>query len=227
MTTAARRNRCPNRERTRPPRRDVPSIVLVNTGDGKGKSTAAFGTIMRAVARDWSVGVIQFMKSGKWRVGEEAVARQLGVDWWTHRRRLHLGVRRPRPLGGRSPARHGRRPRRRCRRASTTCSCSTRSPTRSTTGGSRPSRCGRPSGAGRADQRVLHRSQRPTRAGRPRRHGHRDAQGQARLRDRRPGPPRDRLLAMDTSCSDHGDRQVAAPAPSTSRSTSGLRRPTG
>ena len=61
----------------------VESVVLVNTGDGKGKSTAAFGTVMRAVARDWSVGVIQFMKSGKWRVGEEAVARRLGVEWWT------------------------------------------------------------------------------------------------------------------------------------------------
>ncbi len=66
-----------------PPRRKVASIVLVNTGDGKGKSTAAFGTIMRAVAREWSVGVIQFMKSGKWRVGEEAIARRLGVDWCT------------------------------------------------------------------------------------------------------------------------------------------------
>lgn len=70
-------------ERTRPPRRQVDSIVLVNTGDGKGKSTAAFGTLMRAVARDWSVCVVQFMKSGKWRVGEEAIARRLGVDWWT------------------------------------------------------------------------------------------------------------------------------------------------
>lgn len=66
-----------------PPRREVSSIVLVNTGDGKGKSTAAFGTIMRAVARDWSVCVVQFMKSGKWKVGEEAVARRLGVEWWT------------------------------------------------------------------------------------------------------------------------------------------------
>jgi len=73
----------PRHDRPRPERRVVPSIVLVTTGDGKGKSTAAFGTIMRAVARDWSVGVIQFMKSGKWRVGEEAVARKLGVDWWT------------------------------------------------------------------------------------------------------------------------------------------------
>jgi cob(I)alamin adenosyltransferase len=73
----------PEHDRPRRPRRDVASIVLVNTGDGKGKSTAAFGTVMRAVARDWSVAVIQFMKSGKWRVGEETVGRRLGVDWWT------------------------------------------------------------------------------------------------------------------------------------------------
>jgi cob(I)alamin adenosyltransferase len=62
--------------------RREPSLVLVNTGDGKGKSTAAFGMVMRAVARDWKVAVIQFIKSGKWRVGEEATAKQLGVDWW-------------------------------------------------------------------------------------------------------------------------------------------------
>jgi cob(I)alamin adenosyltransferase len=55
--------------------------VLVNTGDGKGKSTAAFGVVMRAVARGWRVCVIQFIKSGKWKVGEEAVARKLGVEW--------------------------------------------------------------------------------------------------------------------------------------------------
>jgi cob(I)alamin adenosyltransferase len=53
----------------------------VNTGDGKGKSTAAFGVIMRGVARDWKVCVVQFIKSGKWKVGEEKVARRLGVDW--------------------------------------------------------------------------------------------------------------------------------------------------
>jgi len=55
--------------------------VLINTGDGKGKSTAAFGVVMRGVARGWRVSVIQFIKSGKWKVGEEKVARQLGVDW--------------------------------------------------------------------------------------------------------------------------------------------------
>ena len=57
------------------------SLVLVNTGDGKGKSTAAFGVIMRAVARGWRLCVVQFIKSGKWKVGEEKVGRQLGVEW--------------------------------------------------------------------------------------------------------------------------------------------------
>ena len=60
----------------------APSVVIVNTGDGKGKSTSAFGVMTRAVARGWSVAVIQFVKSGEWKVGEEKVGRQLGVDWW-------------------------------------------------------------------------------------------------------------------------------------------------
>jgi cob(I)alamin adenosyltransferase len=58
------------------------SLVLVNTGDGKGKSTAAFGTALRAVARGWKVAVIQFLKSGDWSVGEEKLGRQIGIDWW-------------------------------------------------------------------------------------------------------------------------------------------------
>ena len=57
------------------------SLVLVNTGDGKGKSTAAFGVVLRAVARGWKVCVIQFLKSGRWRTGEEELGRRLGVDW--------------------------------------------------------------------------------------------------------------------------------------------------
>ena len=68
----------PRPEGLRPAR----SLVLVNTGDGKGKSTAAFGVVMRSVARGWRVAVIQFLKSGKWHVGEEDTAKRLGVDWW-------------------------------------------------------------------------------------------------------------------------------------------------
>lgn len=59
-----------------------PSLVVVNTGDGKGKSTAAFGIMIRSVARGWKVAVIQFLKSGEWKVGEEEIGRRLGVDWW-------------------------------------------------------------------------------------------------------------------------------------------------
>src|SRR5437899_7400280 len=70
-------------EHQNPPRRRADSVVVVNTGDGKGKSTAAFGVVVRGVARGWSVAVVQFLKSGEWRVGEETVCRdKLGVEWW-------------------------------------------------------------------------------------------------------------------------------------------------
>ena len=62
--------------------RSAPSLVLVNTGNGKGKSSAAFGVMVRSVARGWPVAVVQFVKSGKWHVGEEKIGRQLGVDWF-------------------------------------------------------------------------------------------------------------------------------------------------
>ena len=60
-----------------------PSRLLVNTGTGKGKSSAAFGVMGRAWARGWSVGVVQFVKSDKWQVGERKLAAHLGVDWHT------------------------------------------------------------------------------------------------------------------------------------------------
>lgn len=62
--------------------RTAPSLVVVNTGDGKGKSSAAFGVMLRALARGWKVAVIQFLKSGDWKVGEEEIGVKLGVDWW-------------------------------------------------------------------------------------------------------------------------------------------------
>lgn len=73
----------PRTEDPRPPDlRRAESLVVLNTGHGKGKSTAAFGIVMRSVARDWPVAVVQFLKSGNWNTGEEKVARRLGVDWW-------------------------------------------------------------------------------------------------------------------------------------------------
>lgn len=58
------------------------SVVVVNTGDGKGKSSSAFGVMIRGLAREWNVAVVQFIKSGDWNVGEEKMGRSLGVDWF-------------------------------------------------------------------------------------------------------------------------------------------------
>lgn len=71
---------------TEAPKKDqfktAPSVVVVNTGHGKGKSSAAFGVVLRSLALDWPVAVVQFLKSGDWHVGEEKMCRQLGVEWF-------------------------------------------------------------------------------------------------------------------------------------------------
>ncbi len=59
------------------------SRLLVNTGTGKGKSSAAFGVMGRAWARGWRVCVVQFIKSEKWRAGERKLADHLGIEWHT------------------------------------------------------------------------------------------------------------------------------------------------
>ena len=58
-------------------------LVIVNTGNGKGKSTAAFGLLLRAWGRGLCVCVVQFIKAetGKW--GEIKAAQKLGIDWFT------------------------------------------------------------------------------------------------------------------------------------------------
>ncbi|HEY6500749.1 MAG TPA: cob(I)yrinic acid a,c-diamide adenosyltransferase [Streptosporangiaceae bacterium] len=55
-------------------------LVIVHTGPGKGKSTAAFGLALRAWTQGWPVGVFQFVKSAKWRVGEENALCTLGAS---------------------------------------------------------------------------------------------------------------------------------------------------
>ncbi|HET7522711.1 MAG TPA: cob(I)yrinic acid a,c-diamide adenosyltransferase [Acidimicrobiales bacterium] len=59
------------------------SIVLLNTGHGKGKSSAAFGVMSRGWARGWRVAVVQFIKGGKWKTGERKLADHLGIEWHT------------------------------------------------------------------------------------------------------------------------------------------------
>ncbi|WGL51279.1 cob(I)yrinic acid a,c-diamide adenosyltransferase [Nocardioides sp. BP30] len=63
LTTRQRRNR---------------PLLAIHTGDGKGKSTAAFGLALRGWNQGWRIGVFQFVKSAKWRIGEQTVLERLG-----------------------------------------------------------------------------------------------------------------------------------------------------
>ena len=59
---------------------DERGILIVFTGNGKGKTTAAFGTATRAVGHGKKVGVIQFIK-GQWPNGERNLLEPLGVEF--------------------------------------------------------------------------------------------------------------------------------------------------
>ena len=50
-------------------------VIIVNTGDGKGKTTAGLGTVLRALGRKQKIAVIQFIK-GKWKTGEMTFLRE-------------------------------------------------------------------------------------------------------------------------------------------------------
>jgi cob(I)alamin adenosyltransferase len=52
-------------------------LLIVHTGPGKGKSTAAFGLALRALGRGWRVGVVQFIK-GAWSSGERTAFERFG-----------------------------------------------------------------------------------------------------------------------------------------------------
>ena len=60
-------------------RRNQP-LVLIHTGNGKGKSTAAFGLALRGWNQGWSIGVFQFVKSAKWRIGEQSALEALSPE---------------------------------------------------------------------------------------------------------------------------------------------------
>lgn len=69
----------PSRRDTPKPRGQRRGLVIVHTGHGKGKSTAAFGLALRAHGRGKAVKVFQFMKVPGARFGEHRVFEQLGV----------------------------------------------------------------------------------------------------------------------------------------------------
>ncbi|MBT3270203.1 cob(I)yrinic acid a,c-diamide adenosyltransferase [Candidatus Poribacteria bacterium] len=57
-------------------RRDLPGLVIVYTGKGKGKTTAALGLAFRALGSNRKVAIVQFIK-GKWKTGERKFAETL------------------------------------------------------------------------------------------------------------------------------------------------------
>jgi cob(I)alamin adenosyltransferase len=63
-----------------PPRERRHGLLIVNTGDGKGKTTAALGILLRATGRGMRVAMFQFIKSRGDLYGEHVAAARLGVD---------------------------------------------------------------------------------------------------------------------------------------------------
>ncbi|WP_119394976.1 cob(I)yrinic acid a,c-diamide adenosyltransferase [Salinibius halmophilus] len=74
-------------------------IVILLSGDGKGKSSSAFGTALRMLGHDHKVGIVQFTK-GKWKTGEQAMFQKIdgcdfesmgaGFTWDTQDRELDI-----------------------------------------------------------------------------------------------------------------------------------------
>lgn len=85
MNDAAERHKEKMRKRKEAQDREVAGktiekgLLIVHTGPGKGKSTAAFGLILRALGHGWRIGVVQFIK-GAWQTGERRVLEEHFAD---------------------------------------------------------------------------------------------------------------------------------------------------
>jgi cob(I)alamin adenosyltransferase len=66
-------------EAPRPDPKRRHGLIIVNTGDGKGKTTAALGLAFRALGCGFKVFMVQFIK-GKWKTGEKRLADRLAPD---------------------------------------------------------------------------------------------------------------------------------------------------
>ncbi|MEA4813049.1 MAG: cob(I)yrinic acid a,c-diamide adenosyltransferase [Anaerolineaceae bacterium] len=73
----------PTKKQNREPSRPTKGLVIVNTGNGKGKTTAAMGVLFRALGHGLKSGVIQFIKSPGRSYGEALMAQKLEVPFET------------------------------------------------------------------------------------------------------------------------------------------------
>jgi cob(I)alamin adenosyltransferase len=82
-TASGRKPPVPKQKRTAtsrvPPREQRHGLVIVNTGDGKGKTTAALGTVMRAWGRGMHVVIFQFIKNAENLYGEQMACEQMQI----------------------------------------------------------------------------------------------------------------------------------------------------
>ena len=176
-------------------------LLIVHTGKGKGKSTAAFGLVARAIGNGLRVGVVQYVK-GKWQTGERTVLerfpdqvdirtmgegftwetqdrardiRAAAAAWETSKEMIEACRGEAPPLRPRAARRAQHRPSLRLPVARRGLRVPRRSPLRAPRGGDRP--------------------ERETRASRHRGHGHRDDHGQTPLPGRGEGPEGNRVLS--------------------------------
>ena len=70
----------PGQTKQKRPHSQKKGLVIVNTGEGKGKTTAALGMLLRAWGRGMRVGMIQFFKHENARFGEKLAAEKIGIE---------------------------------------------------------------------------------------------------------------------------------------------------